>query len=200
ARTYLRTIPATRLQVLWPLCLCALADAPGGIIAICKLIPRAPTDCLEIPGAHRYPCFPTNSGPALTIWQDDVASPIMSDTRWPSTLTRSIFQCCAQSICAGSGERLLYNRAMRLSIALSPFGSTPSAFIIALTPESDMISAIVGSRFQFEQSRLIAACTALIRLDDEIAGACNRSFGFFTETYFDHSCQTTSRKLPASSN
>jgi len=88
---------------------------------------------------------------------------------------------------------------MRLSIASSSFGSTPSAFIIALTPESDMISAIVGSRFQFEQSRLIAACTALIRLDDEIAGACNRSFGFFTETYFDHSCQTTSRKLPASS-
>ena len=62
-----------------------------------------------------------------------------------------------------------------------------------------MISAIVGSRFQFEQSGLIAACTALIRLDDEIAGACNRSFGFFTETYFGHSCQTTSRKLPASS-
>src|SRR5262249_57233243 len=118
ARTYLRTIPATRLQVLWPLCLCALADAPGGIIAICKLIPRAPTDCLEIPGAHRYPCFPTNSGPALTIWQDDVTSPIMSDTRWPSN------QCCAQSICAGStGERLLHNRARRLSIDSTSFRS-----------------------------------------------------------------------------
>src|SRR5262245_55302523 len=188
------------IAVSWPLCLCALVHAPGGIIAICKLIPRAPTDWLGILGAHRYQCCPTICGHGLTIWQDDSASPIMSDTRWPSTSARSISQCCAQSICAGStGERLLHNRAMRLSIASSPFGSTPSAFIIALTPESDMISAIVGSRFQFEQSGLIAACTALIRLDDEIAGACNRSFGFFTETYFDHSCQTTSCKLSASS-
>ena len=42
-----------------------------------------------------------------------------------------------------------------------------------------MISAIVGS--QLEQPRLIAACTALIRLHDEMAGVCNRNFDFFTE-------------------
>src|SRR5262249_8505 len=81
-------MPASPLNiwsaVSWPSYLCALAHAPGGIIAICKLIPRAPTDCLEIPGAHRYPCFPTNSGLALTIWQVDVTSSIMLHTRWPS--------------------------------------------------------------------------------------------------------------------
>src|SRR5262245_42533445 len=191
-------MPASPLSmwsaVSWPLCLCALADAPGGIIAICKLITRAPTDCLEIPGAHRYPCFPTNSGPALTIWQDDVTSPIMSGTRLPSTST-------AQSICAGStGERLLHNRAMCLSIASSSFGSTPSAFIIALTPESDMISAIVGSRFQFEQPAWIGACTALIRLADETAAFRKLNFGFSTESCFDpYSVRAISRKLLRSS-
>src|SRR5215510_14610133 len=184
-------MPASPLSmwsaVSWPLCLCALADAPCGIIAICKLIPRAPTDCLEIPGAHRYPCFPTNSGPALTIWQDDVTSPIMSDTRWPSTSTRSISQCCAQSICAGStGERLLHNRAMRLSVASNSFGSTPSAFIIALTPESDMIWAIVGSRVQFKQPARIGACSALIRLADETAAFRNLNFGLSTESCSTH--------------
>src|SRR5262249_41182749 len=89
---------------------------------------------------------------------------------------------------------------MRLSIASSSFGSTPSASIIALTPESDIISAIVGSRCQFELPGWIAACAASIRLGDETAGLSNRNVGFFTEDLFStHSCHsTTSRKLPAS--
>jgi hypothetical protein len=71
---------------------------------------------------------------------------------------------------------------MRLSIASSSFGSTPSASIIALTPESEIISGNVGSRFQFEQPGWIAACAALIRLGDEAAGICNRAV--FTESLF----------------
>src|SRR5262245_27932326 len=184
-------MPASPLSmwsaVSWPLCLCALADVPGVIIAICKLIPRAPTDCLEIPGAHRYPCFPTNSGPALTIWQDDVTSPIMSDTRWPSSSTAQSPSVVPNRFAPGStGERLLHNRAMCLSIASSSFRSTPSAFIIALNPESDMISAIVGSRFQFEQPARIGACTALIRLADETAAFRNLNFGLSTESCSTH--------------
>ena len=69
--------------------------------------------------------------------------------------------------------RLLHNRAMRLSISSSSFGSTPSASIIALTP------ANVDSRFQFERSGWLAACAALIRLGDE---AANRAV--FTENLF----------------
>ena len=75
--------------------------------------------------------------------------------------------------------RLLHNRAMRLSISSSSFGSTPSASIIALTPESDIISANVDSRFQFERSGWLAACAVLIRLGDE---AANRAV--FTENLF----------------
>src|SRR5262249_51051706 len=81
-----------------------------------------------------------------------------------------------------SGDRLLHNE--RLSIASSSLGSTPSASIIALTPESDIISAIVGLRFQFEQPARIGACTALIRLADETAAFCNLNFGFPTESCF----------------
>src|SRR5262245_6652059 len=83
--------------------------------------------------------------------------------------------------------RLLHSRAMRLSIASSSFGSTPSASIIALTPESDIISANVGSRFQFEQPGRITACAALIRLGDEAAGPCNRAV--FTESLFRPACR-----------
>src|SRR5262245_6319566 len=75
--------------------------------------------------------------------------------------------------------RLLHSRAIRLSIASSSFGSTPSASIIALTPESDKISAIVGSRFQFERSASIAPCAAVVRLGDETV-----DLGFFTENIF----------------
>jgi hypothetical protein len=90
---------------------------------------------------------------------------------------------------------------MRLSIASSSFGSIPSASIIALTPESDKISAIVGSRFQFEQPAWIARCTPLVRLGNETAGLCNLDFGFFTENLFRPSdaVRPTSRKLLASS-
>ena len=63
-----------------------------------------------------------------------------------------------------------------------------------------MISAIVGSRFQFEQPARIGACTALIRLADETAAFRNLNFGFFTESCFDpYSARATSRKLLGSS-
>src|SRR5262245_6195666 len=67
---------------------------------------------------------------------------------------------------------------MRLSIASSSFGLTPSASIIALTPESDIILVIVGSRFQFKQLGWIAARMASVRFGEETTGLCKRNVRF----------------------